>query len=434
MAAAKTKKKPKKAPAKKPTASVGAAGRKVAEHLGPQLADAIGIGLVVVAAISALGIWFDQAGPIGRFMWVAALGTFGIVGHAFPVVALWWGVILVRGTAEEDRGRMLVGLWMFLAGALGLISLVLGNPAPLSGLSRLVDAGGIVGSLAAWPLSKLLSVWGAGIVCFALALLGALVFTATPLAQIARALGGRDREEAPEERPRRARRRQQEPPPAEIEAVATLEDLVGEPEPEPEPEPVAAVPAPRPKRRGGGYELPPLDLLRRAPEAAKAGRSEEQTMSVLEQTLVNFGVSARVTGFTRGPTVTLFEVEVGEGTKVKKVLQLSDDIAYALATPDVRIIAPIPGKSAIGVEVPNEVRDFVMLGDVLSSRRAKDEPHPLAVGLGKDVHGRPVLVHLNRMPHVLIAGATGAGKSSLINAFVASVLMRATPDDVKLML
>jgi S-DNA-T family DNA segregation ATPase FtsK/SpoIIIE len=119
---------------------------------------------------------------------------------------------------------------------------------------------------------------------------------------------------------------------------------------------------------------------------------------------------------------------------VNKVLQLSSDIAYALATPDVRIIAPIPGKSAIGVEVPNKHRDFVMLGDILRSKTAKDATHPLTVALGKDVHGRPQMVNLATMPHILIAGATGSGKSSLINCFITSILMRTTPDDVRLVL
>ena len=136
----------------------------------------------------------------------------------------------------------------------------------------------------------------------------------------------------------------------------------------------------------------------------------------------------------RGPTVTMYEVEVEAGTKVNKVLSLADDIAYALATPDVRIIAPIPGKSAIGVEVPNKVRDFVMLGDVLRSKAAREVTKPLYVGLGKDVHGRAFMVNLAEMPHVLIAGATGAGKSSLINTFVTSLLVRESPDDVKLVL
>src|SRR5436309_7091568 len=130
----------------------------------------------------------------------------------------------------------------------------------------------------------------------------------------------------------------------------------------------------------------------------------------------------------------MYEVEVEAGTKVNRVLSLGDDIAYALATPDVRIIAPIPGKSAIGVEVPNKVRDFVMLGDVLSSKTAREVTKPLYVGLGKDVHGRAVLVNLSEMPHLLIAGATGAGKSSLIKTFVTSILMRTSPDDAKLVL
>src|SRR5437667_7337705 len=157
-------------------------------------------------------------------------------------------------------------------------------------------------------------------------------------------------------------------------------------------------------------------------------------MAALETTFRNFGVPASVVAAHRGPTVTMYEIEVEAGTKVNKVLSLADDIAYALATPDVRIIAPIPGKSAIGVEVPNKVRDFVMLGDVLSSKAAQEVTRSLFVGLGKDVHGRSVLVNLGEMPHVLIAGATGAGKSSLINTFVTSALMRTTPDDVKLVL
>src|ERR671931_668189 len=193
-------------------------------------------------------------------------------------------------------------------------------------------------------------------------------------------------------------------------------------------------PVARPPKRSGSYRLPPLALLREGPRADGDARDEEHTVEALERTFRTFGVPARVPTAHRGPTVTLFEVEVEAGTKVNRVLSLADDIAYALATPDVRIIAPIPGRSAIGVEVPNKVRDFVMLGDVLSSKRARELEHPLFVGLGKDVHGRAVLVNLAEMPHLLIAGATGAGKSSLINAFVTSVIMRSTPDEVKLVL
>ena len=156
--------------------------------------------------------------------------------------------------------------------------------------------------------------------------------------------------------------------------------------------------------------------------------------AALERTLRTFGVDAQRHGAHRGPTVTMYEVEVAAGTKVNKVLALSSDIAYALATPDVRIQAPIPGKSAIGIEVPNKHRDFVMLGDILRSTAAKDATHPLEVALGKDVHGRARMVNLATMPHLLIAGATGAGKSSLVNSFITSLLMRTTPDDVRLVL
>jgi S-DNA-T family DNA segregation ATPase FtsK/SpoIIIE len=413
--------------------------RRVARHLAPQAADAIGIGLVVLAIITALGIWVDAAGPVGRFLNVAARGTFGESGYLFPVVSLWWGLILVRGTAEEDRGRMLIGLVFALMGGLGLWSLLSGNPAPIDGFRALARGGGLIGSVTAWPLSELLSAYGAAAVCVGLLVLGVLVFTATPLSAVWEFLRRPLEEEEEEaEVPIAGDRRRRG---AASEEQPTLEPAFPDPldleqqEPEEEPEPPVAEPVSAPRGRSrGGYRLPSLDLLRRAPAATAGGRDETQVMEALESTLRNFGVDVRVVGYTRGPTVTLYEVEVGEGTKVKKVLSLGDDIAYALATPDVRIIAPIPGRSAIGVEVPNKQRDFVMLGDVLSSKEARGDKHPLAVGLGEDVHGRAVLVNLTRMPHLLIAGATGAGKSSLINAFVSSVLMRATPDDVRMML
>jgi DNA segregation ATPase FtsK/SpoIIIE, S-DNA-T family len=431
--ATRTRRKKKRA---KRGSRVAGAGRRVAEHLGPQLADAIGIGLVVLAVLSALGLWFEAAGPLGRFLRFVILGTFGVSGFAFPVVTLWWGLVLVRHTAEEDRGRMQLGLWAFLFGALGVWSLGAGNPSPVSGFESLSDGAGLLGAVAAWPLSRLISPWGAGVVCAALALIGLLVFTATPLAAFGRAL----RRPFHRTEPRPGPRRRVEAP----EAVVTLPDVEDEEEEfdedeeeeedELEDEDDAPPPSTSRPRSGAGYRLPPLDLLRAAPPTAAGGRDEEQVMDTLEGTLRSFGVDARVTGFTRGPTVTLFEVAVGEGTKVKKVLALGDDIAYALATPEVRIIAPIPGKSAIGVEVPNDTRDFVVLGDVLRSKQAREDVHALSVGLGKDVHGRAVLVRLSAMPHLLIAGATGAGKSSLINAFVTSVLMRTSPDDVRLML
>src|SRR5439155_1750026 len=269
--------------------------------------------------------------------------------------------------------------------------------------------------------------------------LGLLVFTATPIAAVgrgarrfflatARSTPKAAQPHQPEPEPRRARGRRDRGddslsiapgmPPADVLLPAA------------DDRPAKVPPTPR----GSGYRLPPIDLLRRAPVTKVEGRDAEHTTAALERTFRNFGVAARVVSWHRGPTVTMYEVEVEPGTKVNRVLSLQDDIAYALATPDVRIVAPIPGKSAIGVEVPNKVRDFVMLGDILTSKAAKELSRPLSVGLGKDVHGRAVMVNLSEMPHVLIAGATGAGKSSLINTFVTSILMRASPDDVKLVL
>ena len=420
--------------------AVSAAGKKVASHLRPQLADVLGIGLVVLAALSVLGLWLDAAGPVGRYLRTLVRGTFGLAGYATPLVSLWWGLVLMRGTAEEERGRMLVGLSLAVVGGLGMVSLLRGNPSPASGLAGFGDAGGLVGALSAWPLARLLSGYGAAIVCLGLFVLGLLIFTATPISTAWEWLRGvvsrkAEEDEALEEEEvptKKRRRRTREPDEEPVVIAAEM------PEPEDSDEPsvqrrelIAKHPA---GGAGDGYRLPPLSVLRRAPASAATGRDEKEVMAILDRTLRQFGVDVSVSGATRGPTVTLYEVEVAAGTKVNRVLSLADDIAYALATPDVRIIAPIPGKSAIGIEVPNKVRDFVMLGDVLSSRNAKDEKHSLSVGLGKDIHGRTVMVRLNDMPHLLIAGTTGSGKSSLINAFVASVLMRATPDRVRLML
>jgi S-DNA-T family DNA segregation ATPase FtsK/SpoIIIE len=189
-------------------------------------------------------------------------------------------------------------------------------------------------------------------------------------------------------------------------------------------------------RRGrpGAWKLPPAKLLGRSGAAKSDRRSAEQAGAVLEQALHQHGVDAHLVGMTIGPTVTRYELELAPGVKVNRVTSLAHDVAYAMASPDVRILAPIPGRSAIGVEVPNTVRQLVTLGDILASPEAKATPEPLAVGLGRDIAGRAVMLDLATLPHVLIAGATGAGKSSSINSLVTSLLMRNTPDQVRLIL
>ncbi|MDQ3974811.1 MAG: DNA translocase FtsK, partial [Actinomycetota bacterium] len=182
------------------------------------------------------------------------------------------------------------------------------------------------------------------------------------------------------------------------------------------------------------YELPRLSLLRSGRAAVGNKKALDHMTRALERTLEQFGVDARVERVSRGPTVTRFEVELNLGVKVSAVTKLEPDIAYALATAEIRIVAPIPGKSAIGIEVPNRDRDLITLGDVLRSPEASVHHHPLAAGIGKDIAGNPVLLNLAAMPHLLIAGATGSGKSVTLNGIVTSILMRATPAQVRMIL
>lgn len=183
------------------------------------------------------------------------------------------------------------------------------------------------------------------------------------------------------------------------------------------------------------YELPPLDLLHTGKAlGVDPSRTIAAQSRALQETFDQFGINAKVARSSRGPTVTRFEVEIGPGVKVNKVANLGDDIAYALAAPDVRIVAPIPGKSAIGIEVPNSERDLITLGDVLRSDVAVRDEHPLSVALGVDIAGAPAMVDLSKMPHLLVSGSTGSGKSVTLNGMIASVLMRARPDQVRMLL
>ena len=339
-------------------------------------------------------------------------------------------------------------------------------------------AGGLLGAAVGWPLLRLVGPWGAWAVLLALALLAAALLSGRPIRQLAASVAhgvgpairavvawvqglfvvGSGSDASPRARlydqdaesdetvarPRRrtpSRRATAEEPadttpaataaPAPAAAAATA---VVPPAPAPTGPPEQLEIGLPPGAAGSSWKLPPSNSLSLSERAEVDTRAVEVRGQQLEAALAEHGVETRLVGMVVGPTVTRYELELGVGVKVARVTSLNKDIAYALAASDVRILAPIPGRQAIGIEVPNAQRQVVNLGDILASPEARAATHPLQVGVGRDITGSAVMMDLSEMPHLLIAGQTGAGKSSCINSIITSIMMRTTPDEVRMIL
>jgi S-DNA-T family DNA segregation ATPase FtsK/SpoIIIE len=408
------------------------------------------------------------AGPVGTWVEQGLRGGFGKISYAVPVATLV--VALAAFVRREEAARILVGTGLITGASAGLAHLVAGTAPLTGGYDGLADGGGGFGALVAVPLNTYIGAWAGALACAFAGLLGLCIITKTPLRRAARTISIGVwatiiwlRTKVPPFVRSLYTRHEAEPRPEREPTV--LDELSAEPEVEDDDPltsemyvtaelggqvrqtaPIPASPKPASPRRpeqatldiklpdAGTYRLPPVTIFRRSSGKVGSTRGAEETARVLERTLQDFGVDAAVTAMTRGPTVTRFEVELGAGVKVSQVLRLADDIAYALGSPDVRLIAPIPGKSAIGVEVPNRDRELVLVGDIVQSQEWRDSQHPLVCALGKDISGQSVVINLAEMPHLLIAGATGAGKSSCLNSLIASLLARARPDQLRLVL
>ena len=445
--------------------------------------DGIGLFLFGSAIVVGAAVWWGLPGAVGQALATGVASTIGTLSYLAPILL---ALMAWRTLRHPDRNgpaaRQVIGWSAILLGLLGLINIARGLPRT-NEPERVRDAGGIIGYISSSLLSDLLTVYVAVPLLILLLLFGVIVIVGVPLHQIPNRL-----------RAARARLRSR-PVVIEGRVVPELEyrgnqayetPVVGEkagshrigsgaqegPESSPSVDGADGETAQEPRRTvtaglppgvtvhgaddedadNSAHSLSPQrveqlqlsgDVQYLLPDAAtlKHGsvhkartNASDAVVHQLTEVLLQFEIDAHVTGYSRGPTVTRYEVELGPAVKVEKVTALSRNIAYAVASADVRILSPIPGKSAIGIEIPNSDKEVVSLGDVLRSARARNDHHPMTVGLGKDVEGGFVVANLAKMPHLLVAGATGSGKSSFVNSMITSIMMRATPDEVRMLL
>jgi S-DNA-T family DNA segregation ATPase FtsK/SpoIIIE len=467
---------------------LGAGVRKVghtARELEPEhRRDGAGLFLIGLAVVVAAAVWWQLPGGVGDFTRTVVNGSVGLVGWFVPLLLCFIAWRNLRDPeANGPIGRQVIGWAALLFGVLGLIHIGNGMPEPARGdIAALQQAGGAIGFVIASLFVDLLRSTLVVIPLLTLmAMFGVLVITATPLYQVpARLAELRDRmlgrtpasdeevsateDTAPIKRGRTRRRvgamaddvdpelgdapydtpvleerallgRKKKKDPAADDAAPAA--AAGDAEEKVEAPPHTPLPARVEQLSLSGditYTLPGNDVLKPGSPHKARSKASDDVVGRLTEVLEQFDIDAQVTGYMRGPTVTRYEVELGPAVKVEKVTALGKNIAYAVASADVRILSPIPGKSAIGIEIPNTDKEIVSLGDVLRSPIARNDHHPMIVGLGKDVEGGFVVANLAKMPHLLVAGATGSGKSSFVNSMITSLLMRSTPDEVRMIL
>lgn len=460
---------------------VGAGARRIgqgARDLEPEhRRDGAGLFLIALAVVVAASVWWQLPGSVFAATRAVVAGSVGLLAWFVPLMLCFVSWRNLRDPdANGPAGRQIVGWAALLFGVLGIIHLANGSPKPeLGDTSELQQAGGALGFVIAKLLTDLLHTGYVVVpLLVLLALFGVLVVTATPVYQIpARLRRARDRvlgrhiEESTDaedtvatKSPRRRRSHDANSPwdgdpemgdPAYDSPLVEGDALEGRElgkrgaaaadaeadKVELEPPPHTPLPARVEQLSLSGditYTLPESEILK--PGSAHKARTpaSDAVVERLMQVFEEFEIDAQVTGYTRGPTVTRYVVELGPAVKVEKITNIAKNISYAVASADVRILSPIPGKSAVGIEIPNVDKEIVSLGDVLRSNTARGDHHPMVAGLGKDVEGGFVVANLAKMPHLLVAGATGSGKSSFINSMITSILMRSTPDEVRMIM
>ena len=396
---------------------------------------------------------FQKGGPIGQLIYGLLTWAFGYGVYAIPLLMFYGAAILIRDKEVVKAQKVFVGtLWVQIFSSSLFHFYIHSEPLSISVGSKILQkSGGFVSAFIVFPLNNLLDQQMTHAVLLLGLVVSVLYMTDIELKDL---IGGaqailiyiykfifaffKARREASkinfdvllteEIQDELEDKEEINDNVLELKTKSQKTKLLNKKEPKVEKK------SNNKSKQSNKYTLPPLKLLKNGSAMSTSKKLLQQTATDLTNLLKEHGVEAELTNIVPGPTVTRYEVELAPGVKVSKVTSLSHDIAYALATPDVRLLAPIPGRSAIGIEIPNRQRKLVSLGDVLTSNEAKKENHPLSVALGLDISGKARLTNLSELPHVLIAGQTGAGKSSCINSIVTSLLCRTNPDEVKMVM